>query len=320
VNDETILQSKVRADEAGATLLKYLAGRFRYQTKAQWRELIFQGKVTVNGKKAQPNHPLGKGSIVAYSVILKEPQVDTNIQIIHEEDTFLVASKPGNLPSHADGNYIKNTFVYILNQRLAESGWKGKAHLVHRLDRETSGLMIVAKEKEALANLTNQFEKGAIDKEYLAIVEGSIVESTWEISGALARDNESQISVRQKVVSLDTPDSKPALTQFKKLKTFGPYHLIQCFPKTGRTNQIRVHLASTNNPILGDKLYGKTDEQFLEYVHAVKEGTFLPDLEVPRQFLHASRIVFAHPQNGERLAFSCPLPDDMENFIQKYAE
>lgn len=320
MTNETVLRSKVPHDKVGFSLLDYLSTRFRYQTAENWEKLILQGKVTVNGKSAKPKQALGKGAIVSYSVVLKEPWVDTNIQIAHEEETFLIAFKPGQLPSHSDGNYIKNTFIHLLNEHLSAKGWNGKAHLVHRLDRETSGIMVVAKEKKALANLVQQFEKGTVEKEYLAIIKGIPPGENWEISGALANDSESRISIRQKVVPETTPGSKPALTRFRKLKAVGPYTLIECLPKTGRTNQIRVHLASTNNPILGDKLYGRTDDQFLDFVHSVKKGTNpsdLPDLEAPRQFLHASRITFSHPLTAQRLSFTAPLPQDMEQFIRK---
>ncbi len=323
MSDETILRSKVPADQAGISLLNYLSSRFRYQTSDEWRKLILRGKVTVNGRSARPQQTVGKGSVVAYSVALKEPRVNTDIKILHEEETFIVASKPGLLPSHSDGNYIKNTFIYLLNKILNERGWNGKAHLVHRLDRETSGVMVAAKDKKAMTNLVQQFENGAVEKEYLAIIKGNPPAETWEVSGAITKDTESQISIRQRVVQEGTPGSKPASTAFRKLKELGNYALVQCLPKTGRMHQIRVHLASTNNPVLGDKLYGRTDAQFLEFVHFAKKNPdllIIPNLEAPRQFLHASRLSFLHPETGQKLSYSCPLPLDMEEFIQQNKE
>src|SRR5258708_13707698 len=116
MSTETVLQSKVPQHQAGKTLSDYLSIRFRYQTRESWEKLIIDGKVTVNRKPALPLLLLQKGDLVSYSVVLKEPPVDKSIQILHEEETFLVAVKPGQLPSHADGNFIKNTFIYLITE------------------------------------------------------------------------------------------------------------------------------------------------------------------------------------------------------------
>lgn len=320
MSEETILQSKVPAPLSGKPLAEYLSRRFRYQTREVWEGLIRAGKVTVNGKKAEPTALLRKGDRVAYSVVLKEPPVDKNIQILHEEDSFLVAVKPGQLPSHADGNFIKNTFIYLITQMLRNKGWKGDAFMVHRLDRETSGLMVVAKNRAAHLNLVRQFEQGRVDKEYMAVAKGRIEGEKFEVNGAIGKDPASQISVRQKVVPEGTPFSKPSLTFFEKLENLKDVTLLKCAPKTGRTNQIRVHLDSIGHPIIGDKLYGRTDEEFLEFIRHVKAGgdpSFPGHLEVPRHLLHASRLSFTHPESGKLLTFEAEMPVDMRNFIQE---
>ncbi len=320
MSDETILQSKVPPPQAGKPLLDYLSGRFRYQTSDQWKDLILQGKVTVNSQKAQPQLILKKGDKVAYAVVLKEPPVDKNIRVLHEEEDFLVADKPGQLPSHADGNYIKNTFIYLINQTLKEKGFTGTAHLVHRLDRETSGLMVVAKTPAAHLKLLQQFEKSTVKKEYLAVVRGKVSQEHFELSGALGKDTESAISIRQKVVPADTPFAKSASTYFEKMKDLKEGALLKCVPKTGRTNQIRVHLASLGHPLVGDKLYGRTDKEFLEFVHHVKAGgdpSYEGRFETPRHLLHAAKLTFDHPETGQRVTFEAPTPQDMEDYIQK---
>ncbi len=320
MSDETILQSKVPKYLAGQSLSDYLSKRFRYQARESWEVLIRSGKITVEGKVVSSGFILQKGDRVAYSVILKEPCVDRNIQILHEEDTFLVAVKPGQLPSHADGNFIKNTFIYIITEALRNKGWKGDVRLVHRLDRETSGLMVVAKNKETHLNLVRQFEQGLVEKEYQAVVKGSVEQEDFEVNGAICRDSESAISVRQKVVPIGIPNSKPSLTHFNKLSDLKGFTLMRCLPKTGRTNQIRVHLDSIGHPIVGDKLYGRTDEQFLEYVHHVKAGgdpSFTGQLETSRQLLHAGRLSLSHPVTKNRVTFIAELPLDMQKFIEE---
>ena len=317
--EETVLQSKVPANQSGRSLLDYLSDRFKYQSLEAWEALIRSGKVTLNNEKADPLHPLQKGDLVAYSVALKEPPVDRNIQILHDEDTFLVAVKPGQLPSHADGNFIKNTFIYLITVMLRGKGWKGEVKLVHRLDRETSGLMVVAKERSAHRNLVAQFEEGRVQKEYMAVARGRIGEKEWEVNGAIGRDPDSQISVRQKVVPEGTPFSKPSLTLFEKMGDLKEAGLLKCIPKTGRTNQIRVHLDSIGHPVVGDKLYGRTDGEFLEFIRHVKSGgdpAFPGHFTVPRHLLHASKLTFSHPLTGRSLVFDSPLPPDMREYIE----
>ena len=318
--DETVLQSKVPQNLAGRSLSDYLSNRFRYQNRETWEALIRSGKVTVNQKKASPELLLQKGDQVAYSVVLREPPVDRNIQILHEEDSFLVASKPGQLPSHADGNFIKNTFIYLITEELRNKGWKGDVRLVHRLDRETSGLMVVAKNKQSHLNLVRQFEQGQVEKVYLAVVKGRVENEKFEINGAIGKDPTSLISLRQKVVPQGTPYSKPSLTHFEKLENLKDFTLLRCLPKTGRTNQIRVHLDSISHPIVGDKLYGRTDEQFLEFIRHVKAGgdpAFTGHLETSRHFLHAEKLSLAHPVTGSRITFKAEIPLDIREFIEK---
>lgn len=320
--EETTLQSKVPANLAGQSLSDYLSGRFRYQTTEVWNGLIRSGHVTVNDKRADPSLLLKKGDLVAYSVVLQEPPVDRNIQILHEEDSFLVALKPGQLPSHADGNFIKNTFIYLVTQMLREQGWKGDVRLVHRLDRETSGLMVVSKDKEAHQNLVQQFEKGLVEKEYEAVAKGVIERDRFEVGEAIGKDETSEISVRQKVVPEGTPFSKPSLTLFEKKTDLRGYTLLRCLPKTGRTNQIRVHLDSIGHPIVGDKLYGRTDEEFLQFIRHVKSGgnpAWPGHLETARHLLHAGKLAFFHPVTGQKVQFTTEPPQDMKDFIQARA-
>ena len=319
--EETQLRSKVPSHLSSLGLVDYLSRRFRYQTAEVWKDLVLAGKVTVNERPAEPGTVLKKGDWVAYSVVLREPPVDRDIRILHEEETFLVASKPGQLPSHADGNFIKHTFIFILGEMLRSKGWKGDLNLVHRLDRETSGVMVVAKEKAAHQNLVQQFEKGLVEKEYETVVHGNIDEQEFEVAGAIGRDENSEISVRQKVVPEGTPFSKPSRTLFRKIADLKGYTHLLCLPKTGRTNQIRVHLDSIGHPVVGDKLYGRTDAEFLAFIRHVKAGgdpSWKGQLESDRHLLHAAKLGFDHPINGKRIVFEAPIPTDMKDFIQKH--
>ena len=315
--EKTILQSKIKAASAGQSLLDYVSGRFRYQSRDDWENKIMGGDLTLNGQKTTAQTLLQTGDLLAYAVVLNEPEVDTQIQFLHEEEGFLVAVKPGWLPSHADGNFIKNTFIHLVQKTLKEKGWGGNAHLAHRLDRETSGLMVVAKTKDALRHLTRQFENGLVRKEYQAIVQGLVKEDSFEIGGAIGLDPQSQISMRRAVVPLETPGAQDALTRFKVLQRLAQNTLVLCQPQTGRTGQIRVHLASIGYPLVNDKLYGRTDEQFLEFVRDSKAGRLEKDPgQRPRHLLHASRLEFSHPATGKAMIFESELPKDMKSFLE----
>jgi 23S rRNA pseudouridine1911/1915/1917 synthase len=317
--EETTLSSRITSNNAGQSLVDFLCSRFKYHDRGRWIEIIREGAVTVNGGAAEPGYALKKNDTVSYTVVLKEPPVDADIAILHEEESFLVAGKPGNLPSHADGNFIKNTFIYILRQRMAAAGHNGPVKLVHRLDRETSGIMVVGKTDDAHRNLVKQFEEGTVKKEYLAVVRGIVAQDVFEVGGAIGDDEDSAISIRKKVVPEGTPGSRLAFTSFEVIERYTDAALLRCVPATGRTNQIRVHLDHAGYPLTGDKLYGRSDEQFLEFVRRARRGIFdpLPWMETPRHLLHANRLFFNHPITGERLSFECPMPDDMKLFIEK---
>lgn len=316
---KTTLSSRITSNDAGKRLVDFLCARFKYHDRDRWIGNILEGSVTVNGTAAKPEYPLKKSDVVSYTVELREPPVDTGITIIHEEESFLVAGKPGNLPSHADGNFIKNTFIYILRQRMSAAGHRGPVKLVHRLDRETSGIMVVGKTDSAHRTLVKQFEEGTVEKEYRAVVRGVVADNAFEIGGAIGPDEGSAVSIRKKVVPEGTPGSRPAFTRFEVIERYAGATLLRCLPATGRTNQIRVHLDHAGHPLIGDKLYGRSDDQFLEFVQRARRGLFgpLPWMEAPRHLLHAGRLSFSHPVTGELVSFECPMPDDMEMFIEK---
>ena len=319
MQERTTLSSVINRNNEGVSLVDFLSSRFKYHTKKKWSELINNADVKVNDSVSLPDYILKFKDTVSYSVILKEPPVNTDICILHNEDTFLAACKPGNLPSHADGNFIKNTFIFLLKNMMAEQGYEGYLKLVHRLDRETSGIMIVAKTKDANRILAKQFETGDVKKEYTAIVRGIVQNDSFEVNGAIAPDPASSVSIRKRVVPDGTAGAQSSLTRFEVTERLSGYTVVRCLPATGRTNQIRVHLSHVGYPLAGDKLYGRSDEEFLEFVREARAGHFdlLPWMDAPHHMLHASSIKFTHPETGKNASFECPLPEDMKQFIQK---
>jgi 23S rRNA-/tRNA-specific pseudouridylate synthase len=218
MTEETTFSYRISARFTDRSLIDFLAERFKYRPPAEWVRLIGLGKVTVNGETIEADRLLKKDDIVSYCDVLREPPVDRNIEVLHEEETFLVAHKPGNLPSHSVGRYIRSTFIFLLRKRMADSGFQGTLHLAHRLDRETSGVIVVAKTASAHRSLLRQFETGAVKKEYIAVVRGVINHDSFEVKGFLVPDQDSCISIRKKVVLDDMAGSKYSETAFAVVK------------------------------------------------------------------------------------------------------
>lgn len=315
---ETTLTSKISASWAGKSLIQFLAVRFKYHSESEWRDLISEGKVLINDNRTIPDAILALGDVVSYRVVLREPPVNSNIRIVYEDECLLVASKPPNLPSHADGNFITHTFIYLLNEMM-----RGKKcppyKLVNRLDRETSGLIVASNDPESHKNLARQFETGKVHKEYLAVARGVIEKSTFTVDGPIIPDKNSKISIRRTVGEKGEAGARAAATSFEVIEKLRGYTLVRCIPESGRTAQIRVHLAHIGHPLAGDKLYGRSDEEFLEYVAHVRAGNYelLPWMDAPRQMLHAHRLVVTHPKKDVQMEFSDPLPADMVSFIEE---
>jgi RluA family pseudouridine synthase len=312
VPQETILETKVPPDKAGFTLLDFLTSRFRYHTRDEWESLIRKGKVRVNGQKPSPLQILHKGNRVSHAVPRDEPEVNLTVEILHRETSFLVVAKPAGLPCHADGIFRAHTLLGVF--RSMPDIPSRSLGLPHRLDRETSGLMVVSLLREAQKNLSRQFETGSVSKEYLAIVQGEPAWETIDEKDFIGPARGSSISLRRTVVNPDTPGAQMAHTRFEVLKRLPGACLIKCIPHSGRTHQIRVHLEHLGHPVVGDKLYGRSDDEYLSYVRHVKDHTSL-DLTAAfgakRQLLHASRLSFGHPETGAPLSFESPMPQDM---------
>ncbi len=312
--EETVLESTVTPPYGGWTLINYIAARFRYHDRDSWISIIAEGRLQLNGRPAMPESVLKPRDRISFRTVLKEPPVNRDITLLHEEEGFMVISKPPHLPSHADGNFIKNTLIYILSERMREKGLRGKLHLAHRLDRETSGVMLIIKEKNLVNPFMRLFQEGGMHKEYAALARGRIAEERFSVEGFLIPDKASRISFRKTLSPHPAENGIASHTDFLVMERFPGAALLKAIPSTGRTNQIRIHLAHVGHPLLGDKLYGRTDEEYLDFIRRVREGgdpfAGLPG-EPGRHMLHASRLTFRHPRDGRELSFEAPLPEDM---------
>jgi RluA family pseudouridine synthase len=310
------LQSKVPQEHQGKSLLDYLCLRYPYKKRDEWALEIESGKVSLNGKKASPASKLKKGDVHAYTTLHVEPYVNKDVRILSEDEYLLFLNKPAPLPSHADGTFIRNTLIYVIRQMRPDT----ELFLGHRLDRETSGVNVLAKSSLILSALMPLFEKGKVKKRYIAIARGESEKEEFEVSGGMAPDSKSQISVRWTLYPEGTPNTKSSKTLFKVLKRLKGYTVLECIPLTGRTNQIRVHLAAAGLPLAGDKLYGRSDEEFLDFLKFVKAGgdsRFENRYECERHMLHAACLEFEHPVTQAPLKVEAEMPGDMREFIER---
>jgi len=237
--------------------------------------------------------------------------------IVYEDDRFLVIDKPANLLIHPTRPGGPDTLWLELNRLLSFEVVNGaRISFVNRLDRETSGLVVVAKSSETARKLGGMMARHHIHKVYTAIVFGWLVEETFVVNQPLLRQGTvkpSRIWLKQAV----HPDGYPALTTFGVLNRFErrgqPFALVEAEPKTGRTHQIRVHLAYIGHPLIGDKIYGPDENCYLEFIETDWSPALEAKLLLPRQALHASRLFFEF--EGTSFSFSSPLPTDLKSFF-----
>ncbi len=313
---ENLLTSRVPAAGAGTPLAAWLAARFRYFDEVAWVAEIAAGRLRCNGALATAAHRLAVGDRIDYQPPpAAAGAVQPPVPIVHHDPDFVVVDKPAHLVAHADGAFAQHTFLHAL----ARDHNDGQPfHLVHRLDRETSGLLLLARNAEANALLQAQFPTGVVEKHYLAIVHGKVAVPTFTIEAAIGPALGSSVAARRGVRPSGTAKARPARTEVQLLEQFAAYALLRLTPRTGRTHQLRVHLEHCGHPLVGDKLYGRSDAEYGEYVQHLKAGgepTWGHRLGAGRQLLHAAELALAHPRSGARLHLEAPLPADFATFL-----
>jgi 23S rRNA pseudouridine1911/1915/1917 synthase len=305
-------------------LLAWLTERFRYLDEASWRVEIRAGRVRLAGELVAPETPLRAGTALSWQRGSSEPWVRSDITILHEDDHVLVVDKPPHLPVHADGAFVRHTLVAILTERLAP---RPRPRVVHRLDRETSGVVVLARTRGAAQRLTAAF-RGDLDdargpaavKTYLAVVHGRVDPARCAVlEAAIGRDPTSRVSLRR-CARPDAVDPQPARTEVEVLAALDDDRtLVRLHPRTGRTHQLRVHLEAAGHPIVGDKLYGRTDADYLRFVEYVKAGGRPDDPEVApspgRCLLHAESLTVRDRPDGEPRTFHAPVPTDLRRAL-----
>ncbi len=291
------------AETGGERLDKMLAARFADLSRSQIQTLIRDGQVMVNGRPGKASYRVEGGEQVLVNVPVVEatpaPRPEAiPLDVLYEDESVAVINKPAGMVVHPAVGHAGGTLVNGVLARwpeIAAFGEVDRAGIVHRLDKETSGVIVIAKTLTALENLRQQFKDRAISKRYIALVDGVPETSEGVIDAPIGRD-----TAQRKRMSV-VRDGRESMTEFRVLETFNDYALIEAFPKTGRTHQIRVHMAFVDHPVVGDTVYGRR-----------KQG-----LKMKRHFLHAASITFAQPDTGEPITVEAPLPTSLQAVLDK---
>lgn len=310
----------VAAEDAGRRLDHFLTAHLPDTSRARIQQLIEQEKVLVNDAVTKPSRRLRGGECVTILGAVQSPPLramaeEIPLDIVYEDDDLAVVNKAAGMMVHAgagatDDQRNRGTLVNALLHRfgqLSGAGGELRPGIVHRLDKNTSGLMVVAKNDAAHRSLAAQFAGRQVRKNYLALVHGAVKQSHGTIRSNISRDR-----VRRTRMTTRASGGRGAVTHYQIQEridaTYGKFTLLELRIDTGRTHQIRVHLASLGHPVAGDTLYGAPREI---------RGKNRPSISLPRNFLHAAALQLHHPQTGELLSFSSPLPRQLNEFLNQ---
>ena len=283
---------------------KYLAEQFPEQTRSYLQKLIKDGEVLVNGKSVKTGYQLSKGDEV--SVNIPEPkELDVapqkmDLDIVYEDEDVILINKPKGMVVHPAPGHTTDTLVngllYHCKDNLAGINGVARPGIVHRIDRDTTGILIVCKNDMSHNSIAAQLKEHSINRRYRALVHGNLKENQGTVEGPIGRH-----PIDRKKMAINEKNGKPAVTHYTVLERFGNYTLIECVLETGRTHQIRVHMSSIGHPLVGDEVYGPAKCPF----------------KLQGQCLHAMVLGFVHPRTGEYMEFSADLPEYFEELLNK---
>ena len=288
-------------DKQGTRLDKYVSEQCPELSRTQTQRLIGDGYIRVNDRVAKAGLKLNIGDRLTISLPPPAPSSllpeDIPLNIIYEDDDLLVIDKPAGLTVHPAPGHPTHTLVNAILSHLSSlpdtDDWQ-RPGVVHRLDKDTSGVMLVAKNSAAQLNLTNQFKTHSVAKAYLVLVKGHLTPEDGIIEAPIGRDRRH----RERMAVVDEDRGREARTQYHVVSYTGNYTLLEVRPETGRTHQIRVHLAAIGYPVVGDKVYGAKSPY------------------LSRQFVHASRLGFKLPSTDKYVEFTSNLPPDLEQALK----
>ena len=310
-------QSPLRVD-------KFLMSRIENVTRNRIQQSAKEGSIYVNDLIVKSNYKVkGRDRV---KVLFAHPPYenllvaeDIAIDIVYEDDILVVINKPPGLVVHpGHGNYSGTLLNGLLHhfEKLPKN-LNNRPGLVHRIDKDTSGLLVVAKTEQAMTHLSKQFFDKTSERKYLALVWGDVKEDKGTIEGAIGRHPKNRL---QMTVFEDNSEGKEAITHFKVLERFGYVTLIECQLETGRTHQIRAHLKFIGHTLFNDARYG--GEKILKGTSFTKYRQFVDNCFklLPRQALHAKTLGFIHPKTGEKMQYDSPIPDDFNSAIDKWRQ
>ncbi len=311
-------QEPVRVD-------KFMTEKLQHSSRNRIQKAADAGFVHVNDRPVKSNYKVKANDVV--TLMLDRPRHDTSIlpeniplDIVYEDDELLVVNKPAGLVVHPGvGNFtgtMVNALAYYLRDLPTYDPNDPEVGLVHRIDKDTSGLLVVAKTPEAKTSLGAQFFNKTTHRSYEALVWGHFVEDEGRIEGNITRDPKDRL--RMTVTSPDSGIGKEAVTHYRVLERFGYVTLVECILETGRTHQIRAHMRHIGHPLFADERYGG-----MEILRGERSSTYKAFIQncfslCPRQALHARTLGFVHPKTGKQMDFTSELPDDLRNLIEKW--
>ena len=302
---------KIGPDEVGVRLDTYLATQFDGWSRARLQRLIENEDVLVNGKAVKPSYKLRHNDEIEVDLVSAPADVFTPenipVEIVYEDETLVVVNKPAGLVVHPAAGTPSGTLANALAYHFQQLPGSGSVRpgIVHRLDRDTSGLMVVAKTEAALEDLSDQFRDRTVYKSYLALVHGRVSPETGKIDQPLARDPSNR--TRMAVVR----GGRNALTLYRVQRSFDRFTLLDVELKTGRTHQIRVHLAWLKHPVVADETYGGGRD------NTIQDPQLRARIRnLNRHFLHAQKLSFTHPATHELVKFESPLPAELAQLIE----
>ncbi len=297
----------IQADEVGLRLDRYLTSVLTGISRTSVQQLIVDGAVLVNGRPAKPGYALRSGDEVqVYSLQQKNKAANVKPQslpldVVYEDKDLLVVNKAAGMVVHPAPGHHDDTLVNALLARypdIQKEGTEQRPGIIHRLDKDTSGLIIVARNASTQAALAEQMKRREIVKRYLVLVEGVVALDQGSIDAPIGRNPR-----HRQQMAITAVGSREARTHFRVLERFQRHTLLLVELETGRTHQIRVHLKAIGHPIVGDPVYGS--------------GSIIRGSTLKRQFLHASQLRFTHPTTGAVMDLEAPLPDDLQAVLDQ---